>query len=739
MFRFGLRHLKVWQKLTLIVAVMSMAIPVIFYLISTRDTATIDFAENERYGNEYLLPARQLFAHAIAYRDLTAAVIEGQASYAAQLPALQKSIEQEISAIDEVHAARGHLLANNVALMPKRLNELKAVWSSLKVAPVEPGKPSTLHTAFVGAVSAVITQVGDSSNLILDPDIDTYYLMSALITMLPQLADDLGSARSLATGVAGRAAITNDERLRLAALLGRVQLNLDATRKGMVDSAFVYNKSLAPIVTADLDAAVRDVGAFQRIVDEQLTRADQVKVPRSSVFEAGTTAMDQVFKLYALQLQELDRLLQIRIGKFESDRFYVVAVTGVGMVIAILLAALIARAITRQITSILQVFQKLGMGDYQARVVVDATDEIGVLTTSLNAMLDNVTGLMQSRDERDQMQSSIQKLLEEVSGVGEGDLTAEAEVTADMTGAIADSFNQMIAELRKVIGQVQGATVRVSKSAQELEATTHALAEGSEKQALQIVDTSAAVEAMAASISQVSANAASSAAVAEQSRTNADQGTRAVSRTIEGMSSIRDQVQETAKRIKRLGESSQEIGEIVELIGDIADRTSILALNASIQAAMAGEAGRGFAVVAEEVERLAERATEATRRISTLIKTTQSETAEAVAAMEDTTREVVRGSELANEAGTALTEIKTVSDRLAQLIQAISDAARQQSKGSEQVAKSMSQISDHTRQTAAATKDTAASIGSLAALSSQLNASMARFKLPSTGAGQRAA
>lgn len=733
MFGFGLKHLKVWQKLALMVAVMSMSIPVIFYLISTRDAATIDFAQNERYGNEYLAPTRTLYANAVAYRDLVSVVREGQPSYAERLASLQKSIERDLAAIETVHSARGSLLANNVNLVPVRLNEMKAAWSSLKAENVQAGATSTLHTTFVAAVGSFITQVGDSSNLILDPDIDTYYLMSGVITMLPPLADDLGSARSLAAAVASRGAITNDERLRLAALLGRAQLNLDAARKGMVDSAFTYNKALAPILTQALERTVSDTGAFQRLVEERLTRAGQVAISPAEVFTAGTTAIDGLFAFYGSQLDQLDRLIVVRMDKFRSDRLYIIGVTAAGILLTILLTVLIARSLTGPINSILQVFTRLGIGDFKARATVGGTDELGVLTQSLNSVLDSMMGLMQSRDERDQMQQSIQKLLEEVSGVGEGDLTAEAEVTADMTGAIADSFNQMIVELRKVIGQVQGASVSVSTSAQHLEATTHALAEGSEEQARQIVDTSAAVEEMAASIGQVSENAAASANVAEQARSNADQGAKAVTRTIEGMNSIRDQVQETAKRIKRLGESSQEVGEIVQLIGDIADRTSILALNASIQAAMAGEAGRGFAVVAEEVERLADRATEATKRIGTLIKTTQSETAEAVAAMEDTTREVVNGSALANQAGVALTEIKSVSDKLAELIQAISDASRQQSKGSEQVARAMSQISDNTRKTAAETKDAAVSIGALAALSNDLNNSMSRFKLPLNG------
>ena len=332
------------------------------------------------------------------------------------------------------------------------------------------------------------------------------------------------------------------------------------------------------------------------------------------------------------------------------------------------------------------------------------------------------------------MQAAVMKLLSEVSGVAEGDLTIEAEVTDDVTGAVADSFNLMIGQLRQIIGQVQAASRQISTAVGELRDVTANLATGSDDQAAQAVEASVAIEEMAASIHYVSENASSSAQVAEQARVNAEHGTRAVTRTIDGMKAVRDQVQETAKRIKRLGESSQEIGEIVELIGDIGDRTSILALNASIQAAMAGEAGRGFAIVADEVERLADRATEATKRASMLVKATQGETAEVMTAMEDTTREVINRSNIANEAGVALAEIQGVSNRLAELLQAISDAAQQQARGSEQVAKSMNEMSAVTRSTAAGTKQTAAAINSLGLLVDNLNAIVTRFKLPPAGA-----
>jgi len=352
---------------------------------------------------------------------------------------------------------------------------------------------------------------------------------------------------------------------------------------------------------------------------------------------------------------------------------------------------------------------------------------------SFKNMLERTLTLVQSQDERNQLQKSIMKLLDEVANVGAGDLSSEAEVTADMTGAIADAFNYMIIELRGLIAKVRSATGQVNSTAVAIQAASQKLVESSAHQATRIEDTASAITSMATSIQDVSKNAVTSAEVAAQSLANAEQGAGAVQNNIQAMGRIRDQVQETAKRIKRLGERSQEIGEIVKLIDDIADRTSILALNASIQAAMAGEAGRGFAVVAEEVERLAERSTSATKQIDALTKSIQSETNEVVASMEETIREVVDGSSLANEAGQALSEIRSVSQQLAELSRTISESALRQAGNSESVLAAMHEISMLTSQVSSGTKQTSTTVENLVSLSEDLGSAVAPFKLPAEG------
>ena len=327
-------------------------------------------------------------------------------------------------------------------------------------------------------------------------------------------------------------------------------------------------------------------------------------------------------------------------------------------------------------------------------------------------------------------QEAILRLLDEMGSLAEGDLTAKATVTEDITGAIADSINFAIDQLRNLVGTINETAVQVAAAAQETQATAMHLADAAEHQAQQITSASAKINEIAASIDEVSKNSAESADVAQRSVQMAAKGAEVVRQTIQGMDNIRDQIQETSKRIKRLGESSQEIGSIIELINDISEQTNILALNAAIQAASAGEAGRGFAVVADEVQRLAERASNATKRIETLVQAIQSDTNEAVSSMEQTTAEVVAGARLAEDAGLALVEIEKVSNDLADLIQSISEASRQQSAAATNITATMTVIQEITTQTSQGASQTAESIGNLAQLAADLRRSVADFKLP---------
>ena len=336
------------------------------------------------------------------------------------------------------------------------------------------------------------------------------------------------------------------------------------------------------------------------------------------------------------------------------------------------------------------------------------------------------------RKEADRNQQAILRLLDELSSLADGDLTVQATVTEDITGAIADSINYAVDALRGLVTTINQSAIHLDSAARQTQALSAHLAKASGAQSKQIASATESAGGMAGATEEVSGNAERAADVARHSVEVAHKGGDAVRRTIDGMNTIRETIQETSKRIKRLGESSQEIGNIVELINDIAEQTNILALNASIQASMAGEAGRGFAVVADEVQRLAERAANATKQIEVLVRTIQTDTNEAVVSMERSTTDVEGGALLAENAGAALEEIEQVSNQIASLVQNISGSSRQQTTAAQNIARNMQVLKEISSQTADSTNATSAAIAKLAELSSGLRKSAAGFRLPGT-------
>ncbi|HEU5438757.1 MAG TPA: HAMP domain-containing methyl-accepting chemotaxis protein [Ktedonobacterales bacterium] len=412
------------------------------------------------------------------------------------------------------------------------------------------------------------------------------------------------------------------------------------------------------------------------------------------------------------------------------------ATFGLAVITALIVAGLWLRMramVKSHALELADVCRRVTTGERALRAPIEGDDEFAVLAAAVNAVLDGAPppGTAAGSDaDAATLQAQIEKLLQEVSAVGDGDLRVQAEVTPDTLGVLADSFNYMIEELAKVVGRVQATTFQVTNATRRLLDRSAEVSQASEAQAGQIAQTTSAVAQLADFVQLSASNALAAAEAARDALHNAEGGQQAVVQTIDGMVHIRENVQETSKKIKRLGERSQEVGEIVRLIEDIAEQTNLLALNAAIQSAMAGEHGRGFSVVAEEIRMLADRVTEATKKIATLVKGIQGDTYEAVVAMEESTQEVVNGSRLADEAGEALRSIFGAVDRQAKMIESIARAANERAQTSEAVAASMGRIAEITRQTNSATQDTTAAVSYLAELAEQLRASVATFRLP---------
>jgi methyl-accepting chemotaxis protein len=721
-----LKNLKIWQKLALIVVMMSVPVGTLAYLFVLSQNQRVSATRAELAGLEYITPLRGLLEHLSQHRAAQHVVLNGNAGRASELEPLRAKIEADFLAAEAAEQKVGGSFGTR-----QSLDNVRANWNSLKTTlpSINASESLETHTRLIGLVLEHVQLVGDKSQLLVDFQLDTAYLSRSLVSGLVRNAESVGQLFAYSAGVLARGRVESGEPTQMGFLSRQVRQSGENLRRDF-RTAIRYNPKIEHRLSATVNSAVDSGSGFSVYVLDRLVNGNPAQADHNEFANKSSDALYQHFRLYDLASAVLNERLNERVASLNELTFQQLGLGGAILAFSFGLVVLLSGSITFQVRAITNMFKEIAMGNRSARCDVRSNDELGQMGRELNAMLDNTNVLIQSREERDHIQGSIQKLLEEVSGVAEGDLRKEAEVTTDITGAIADSFNYMISELRQLISSVQRTTYEVTQSARQVQATAETLADGSLTQSVQIQEASSEIDRMAQSIVQVSHTAQSAASVASHALRNAEEGTRSVNKTIEGMNAIRNQVQETSKRIKRLGESSQEIGEIVQLIGDITDRTSILALNASIQAAMAGDAGRGFAVVAEEVERLAERAAESTRKITSIIQSVQSDTGEAITAMEETTREVVSGSRLAIEAGQRLAQIEEVSRQISELVSQISLAAQQQAAGSETVSRNVTGISSVTLQTADGARHAASSIRRLTALAAELNESVSRFKLP---------
>ncbi len=410
---------------------------------------------------------------------------------------------------------------------------------------------------------------------------------------------------------------------------------------------------------------------------------------------------------------------------------------------AVLLAALVAlgtalmgaltlgRRVLDPVREIAEFSERFAAGDSRARAEVGTNDELGYIAENLNRAIGKVSKATVNQEASESLQRSITELLAVINQVARGDLTLRGKVTNDALGNVVDSINYMLDNFSKVLDRVRKAALEVNGSANNILVAADEMQAGATQQDQEITNTSSAVEELTVSMKQVSNNAEASAEAARRALDAAEQGNRAVRDTLEGMQRIRASVQATAKKIKSLGDRSLEISEIINVINDITEQTNLLALNAAIEAARAGEAGRGFAVVADEVRKLAEHSRSATKDIAALIKAIQAETNEAVVVMEEGTKEVEGGAGLADQAGKALEAISSVVRQSAELVQEISLASKQQVRGTEGVAHAMQIISNITRQTSQGVRETVGTVSQLVKLSDQLNEALAQFRAAS--------
>ncbi|MCC6716003.1 MAG: methyl-accepting chemotaxis protein, partial [Gammaproteobacteria bacterium] len=596
------------------------SVPLVLLLVYlVRELAmSVKFSERERLGVPYMVPLTKVAANLPIHQFFAVEYAKGYNIYAARLQELDHVIDAQIAELDAVNAAQGMELG-----VHDQWKVLQEQWTTMKSAAAESTVESvrTSHQVFADALLTFQTDVADNSKMTLDPQVETYYLVSVIAAQLTQTSLEVGKVAALAAAHAGAQPMLS----RVRALVAETYSDRLMTGvRGSLARSFGANGDIEDALGGALQAATEKTGSLLALSRSGLGAETGPAQSLEEMLAAYNEATAGLVELGIGASRVLDDLIAKRIAAGQTRAVTDTLITAALSLLAIFLLTLLARFTIAT-----------------ARAQKEQADKIGA--------------------DYQRNQEAILRLLDELGDLADGNLTVKAKVTEDFTGAIADSVNFTIGELRNLVERVNTATAEVTDKTEQASTISARLLSAAKIQTQEIQDAGKRVVQVASGAKKVSETATESAGVAQRSLQAAAKGASAVENSIKGMNDIRDQIQETAKRIKRLGESSQEVGEIIEMISDITEQTNVLALNAAIQAAAAGEAGRGFAVVAEEVQRLAERSGDATKQIGALIRAIQRDTQEAVAAMERSTVGVVEGAKLSDAAGEALTEIREVS------------------------------------------------------------------------------
>jgi methyl-accepting chemotaxis protein len=687
------------QALVLIGAIFMMPIGLLTYDVLDAEYKQIRFAEKELRGTEHAAVLRDMQQQLLRHRNLVDRVLGGENAEIEQQAAARAALRKTVAKLDDLDTRYGAEWGSKAAWAA-----IKTSWTKLdaRLGRLDVDEPMSFvlakrdamhgwHTDVFKELVLLIGIIAEKSNLVLDPDLEVNSVSQIMIFSLPTLTLDLAEIRYLGGNVAAAGTVTTNDRFIFAI---QESLAADELNKVEAEMAAVFraDPELQKKIGVKYTATVASARGVLHSIALAFGSADRPQVSPEDWFALATKAVDDLYGLGASIAAEQKRLLELRSAALKKDQTKTLSITVSLILLALGVVILLGRRLLASIR------------ERAERAARDA-------------------------EANRRNQAAILRLMDEMGPIAQGNLTAQATVDEEITGAVADAVNSTVADLRGLVAGVTATAGQVAQGAASAQHITQQLLAASQKQAQDIERAGGSVELITRSISEVSSSATQSAESARKSLATAERGADAVQSSVKSMNVIREQIQDTAKRIKRLGESSQEIGEIVELISDITEQTNVLALNAAIQAASAGEAGRGFAVVAEEVQRLAERSAEATKQIGALVKTIQTDTQDAVRAMEKSTEGVVQGAQLSDAAGAALGEIERATRELSELVQSIAVSTDMQVEIAREVAGGMKQTLAITEQATRGVSQTAATVADLAVHAANMKGSVARFKV----------
>jgi methyl-accepting chemotaxis protein len=743
-----MNRLRYAPKFVLIGVLLLIPFAVVARLQFKGTTENLAFNEYEHYGVEYIAATRDLLKAVERHRLLMSAVLSGQASYRAEMADTARSTDALVAAIDAVEVKEG--LDGTYGTMLKTTDKWKATkdeWGMVRGSQFTSAAASeAAHDKVTGMLVDLITNTaGNYSNLILDPDLDSYFLMDAWNIKLPQLAEGIDKASLLAMRGINKGSLTADER---AELIGHMSL-LDARMNGDLietdmKTAFAENKSnekagfkkfgvmIDPELNARATKAQQKMRELLTFLQERFVSADRISATVPELRQRAVEASDEVYSVYQKVGPELDKLIMARVRDYAQKRRTGVLASIAGAVLLIYIFSGLYFGVRNSVNYLGEATRRMVTGTTE-RFAVDSRDELGEIAGSYNVIN---AALVESRDlrsriekENQELQENILGLLRVVSEAADGDLTVRAKVTAGSLGSVADAFNQMLESWAHLLGDIQKLFNLTTDAIGKIQHSSESMAAGATQQVQGITGANASVRRMAEDIQRVSKNAETAAVAAKRAQESALSGSDTVQNVVRGMEGLRANVQAGAKKIKNLGDRSMEITSIVGTIARISEQTNMLALNAAIEAARAGEHGRGFSVVADQVRQLAERTATATQEIEGLVRQIQAETNESVEAIEQQTEVVENESQVVGRAGEVLLQIREVSTQSAELVADISAISKAQVEGAMGVAGVMDQISQIATQTKKGADDSVRFTKELAGLSGKLQESVNKFQL----------
>jgi twitching motility protein PilJ len=732
-----INRLLLWQKFAVLgtLALLLAGIPT--YLLFTEAEKAIDFAATEQSGIEPTRAITELYKALQDHRGLAVQHLSGVATAADPRQKKQNEVDQTIGVLD-TFAKRDKWDGPIAKLWGRVKLEWKQIATGVANRSGTAMETRQAHHALIRDVLKIRETAADFYKLSLDPEGFTFYMMKAVIYDMARLTEPLGFIRGAGADVLFRTSqarddkartMTDTERLNLASLLDRAREGLDLVVES-VEKAMDYEPAIRPKLEAGLNNVRTNVLAALKLADDQLINATTINYDFRAYRKSYSDAIDELGGYNSRVLETLDQALKDRVVSGRTHQYTVLAIVLALAAIGALLGIFIVRSVLRPVGQLVAVMERISKGDATARAAMTSSDEIGQLARRFDQMVDErEQAASVVRSENEKLNESVLTLLQSVAQLARKDLTTKIPVAEDVTGPVGDALNLLTRETAKVLQQVSDISADVTQASMKVKEQSDTVSSVAQIERDQVEKTAADLDIAATTMKRIADLAQASNVAADNAIKTTQSALSTVSATVGGINGIRETIRETEKRIKRLGERSQEISGVVSLINTIAERTHILALNASMHAASAGEAGRGFAVVADEVQRLAENARQATAQIATLVGNIQAETADTVTTMNNTISQVVEGTRLAEQAGEQMRRTQESTSELVASVQLIASSSKEQAKMSVELQARAGEIRKSSQQTSDQLKEQSTQTANLVEYARNLLTAIRVFKL----------